>query len=93
MPNSEKGKLEGEDASPSAVDCYALGDLVRHRASEKKAVVIDVEHRCITHPPLALCMMRLDRKDCVMEPTGTYSLSYNFDEEENGIDGLLLEKA
>ena len=83
----QKGEQSGE------APCYALGDLVRHRASGKKTVVIGVEHVCIAHPPLALCVMRLDRTDCKMDPTGTYSLSYNFDEEENGVDGLILEKA
>lgn len=96
MNKTIKGKENLRTANDQGVGsqtvCYALGDLVRHRASGKKAVVTHVDHRCTKHPAMDLCCMKSDRKECVLVPNGTYSLSYNFEEENNGIDGLLLEK-
>jgi len=71
---------------------FNVGDLVRHRASHRGAVVIGVEMRCINHSRFELCCLNVDRSLCNLQPTGCYDLSFDFgDESQSAVDGILLE--
>ena len=91
-PTTESSNLSPTSGYVAPV--FQVGDRVRHRASGKVAVVTARLFACVKHPPLALCALKLDRTECQMEPTGRYSLSFDFgdDNELEGVEGFLLER-
>lgn len=75
-------------------EVFEIGDLVRHRASKKEAVIIAIGCRCSVHAPIAICGLYRDKSQCAIVPNGKYDLSYDFGDggEEENVDGVLLEK-
>jgi len=72
---------------------FNVGDKVRHRASGRIVIVTTQLVTCVAHRPIELCYLRLDRSTCRFEPTGRYNLSFDFGDDAEGINGVLLESA
>jgi len=62
---------------------FNLGDLVRHRASGEKGVVVELSQKCTVHSWPMDCYVASPhwkrKEECRLEYTGRYLLSHGFD--------------
>ena len=71
---------------------FAVGDLVRHKASKSVAVVVHVWDRCVS-PDHATGFHCVARGNCERQQIDKYDLSYDFGKMIEGVNGCLLEAA
>jgi len=69
---------------------FAVGDLVRHRASGQVGVITVVFEKCVNpeHPVIGMIFHPVG---CVIEPTGYYNVSVGFNDSSHEVPLVLLE--
>ena len=93
---------DDKDKQPDRECPFRISDLVRHRASGERGIVVAVGRRCVFHTPLehaALTMGRIGRPkssdlttdECVYAYNGEVTLSVGLAADPVDIEDYLLE--
>ena len=70
---------------------WQLGQLVRHRASGERAVIVVLEEHCSTHGSFSVHHLTGDGQGCDMKFVGWYQLDFGFGKDRISVDELLIE--
>lgn len=90
----KKAKIAAEKKAKKSKNKYKIGDIVQHKASGEKAVIINIhESECQNpeHQNNPFVCFKKD-KNCIYVLLDLYDISISFDKQIDEIPGFLLKK-